>query len=934
MPVRKSGRSATRPETGERVHTTAPLVGRAQELRLLEELLDRTTDRGSCIVVRGDAGIGKTVLLEAAVASAHTRGFRVLQTVGIESEGNLAFAGLHRLLRGLLPGASALPPRQRDALLSAFGMADAAEPDLFLIGLGALSLLSDASRHAPVLLVIDDAQWLDGPTREVVSFLARRLENDPILVLAAERDGFRARRGEPPFDELRITRLSDAESAELLDGRTPALDAKIRERILSDAAGNPLALVELPVAIGSGDDDEAGATGPSLPLTARLKNAFASRLVQLPEATRAVLLVAAIDDDDDLGEILGAARIVAGASVSLAELDMAGAAGLATVDDMTVRFRHPLVRSAILSQAGVAARRSAHAALATVVTGEPDRRAWHRANAAVGQDEDVALEVAASAERARHRGGIDAAIAAQERATRLTPDPQQRAVRLLVAAEMAFERGSHDLVERYLAKAQRLGLGEMETKRALWIREMFDDGTPGDAERVRSLVSSAQESCRGGDTNLAMMLLLGAALRSWWADPGAEARRLVVDAAWAIPIDETDPRVIATVAIADPIASARRLESILVRITPYDLPTPNSLRLIGMAAHAIGEFERSGVFLTAAVDGLRAQGRLALLAQTLSVSAHGSVEMGNWQTAITSGEECVRLAEETAQPIYLTGGRTALGCVAALQGDRDRAYALAADAERVVLPRRLSDLLAIVQVVRGMADLTAGLYTDAYAHLRLIFDPAEVAHHPRELYRAIDYFAEAAALSGNHDDARALLRPVEAAAMVSPSPKLHVGVAFARAVLAADEDAEALFAAAFAAMSDGWTFFRARLQLAHGAWLRRHRRARESRASLRAACETFDAQGLTTWGDSARQELLASGETRAARGPSSWTQLSPQELQIARMAAEGLSNAQIGERLYLSHRTVGSHLYRLYPKLGVASRMQLRAALGVEATGS
>jgi len=905
------------------------LVGRGDERQQIVELLDAATARGGGMVIRGEPGIGKSVLLAAAIELARERGFRVVSAVGVESEGNLPFAGLHRLVRPLLGGVVGLPKPQRDALLGAFGMAETATPDLFLVGLGVLGLLAETAVAAPLLLTVDDAHWLDDPTRQVLAFVARRLDGDPVVLLATARDGYASSVDDPALPELHLERLSDGDSTALLDAQAPNLGPALRDRILREAAGNPLALVELPVAVRASPPRAHGEDPEILPMTARLERAFASRVRRLPASAQTILHVAAVDDGDELGEVLRAAAIVSGAEPSMDELDPAVAAGLVRLDGAGLRFRHPLVRSAVYQQAGDPARRAAHQALAAMLTDQPDRRAWHRASAALGHDEDVAVEVEAAAERARRRGGILAAIAAQERAAQLTADPQRRAGRLLHAAEMAFERGDRELLERLLAQAHRLGLSPLDSSRAVCIRELFNDGNPGEPVAIRRLVDRAETATAEGHTDLALNFLFAASLRCWWRDPGYAVRHLVAGAADQLGLPDADPRALAVVAGAAPV---ERAGDVTARLAALELDygnDPDALRLFGMAAQAVGDFDRAAVLLSAAADGLRAQGRLALVAQAQAIRAHTALELGDWETAITCAEEGRQLAEETAQPLWLCVAWTAAGHVAALRGDTERAHALAADAERIVLPRRLSDLLTAVQAVRGAADLGAGRHAQAYTQLRRVFDAGDVAHHPRELYRAVVDFADAAVLTGSRDDARTLLQPVEAAVMLSPSPKLHVVVACARAILADDDDAEPLYTTALQRIGDRWPYERARLGLAYGAWLRRHRRAADSRAPLRAAADTFETWDLTPWADRASRELRASGETRARRDPGSWLRLSPQELQIARMAADGLSNGEIGQRLYLSHKTVASHLYRIFPKLGITSRAQLRGALGV-----
>jgi DNA-binding CsgD family transcriptional regulator len=664
-----------------------------------------------------------------------------------------------------------------------------------------------------------------------------------------------------------------------------------------------------------------------LPLTARLERAFAARATGLPAPARSVLLAAAIDDEADLTEVLAVARSLAGPALPADAVDPAVSAGLVAADQVSIRFRHPLVRSAIYQQASAPQRRAAHAALAAVLAGQPDRRAWHRAAATAGVDEEVAAELEAAASRAHRRGAVQVALVRQRRAAMLTPDPGRRAARLLRAAEIGFELDRRDVVDRLLTEAEQYRPGRLQRAWIAWIREMSYDGIPGDAQRLRNLVQVADQTRLAGDTDLALNLLLGATVRYWWADPGEPARELVVAAAERAGAAECDPRLLAILAACSPISRGGDILARLTRVAASDVADPQRAFLLGGAAHAAGDVERAVMFLSGAADGLRAQGRLALLARALGVQANAAIQLGNWAMAVTTADEGARLAEETGQPIRLAVAKTSQAQLAALRGQCDVADALISEVERTAIPGRISILLAITQLARGISALSARRYAEAYENLRRMFDPADAAFHPRELFAAIPYLAEAAAHTGRTEEARAVLAGLEPLAALTPAPKLHVGLAYARAALAAADDAQPLFDAAFAATAGRWPHDRARLELLYGSWLRRHRRVTESRVPLRAARDWFDTHGLNSWADQARQELRAGGETSRRRAPNAWDRLSPQELQIARMAAGGLSNRDIGERLYLSHRTVGYHLYRIFPKLGITSRSQLHAAL-------
>jgi predicted ATPase len=357
---------------------------------VIARLLEGLPERGAALVVRGHAGIGKSALLAQASSLATDRGMLVMSATGVQSEANLPFAGLHQLLRPVLAHADRLPPLQRNAVMAAFGMTDAAAPDLFLIALAALELLGEAAAHSPVVLIVEDAHWLDQSTADALAFIGRRVESDPIILLTAIREGYKSSLG--GLSELHVEGLADRAARELLEAHYPELATAVRERVLDEAAGNPLALLELPLALGFRVGDEEGSLPTPLPLTSRLEEAFASRAAELPGATQSVLRIAAFDERGVLAEVMRAAEIADGVAPSVEALVPAVDAQLIVVDGSALRFRHPLVRSAIQEAASVAERHAAHAALAEVLAYDPDRRVWHRAAATVGPDSAVSTE--------------------------------------------------------------------------------------------------------------------------------------------------------------------------------------------------------------------------------------------------------------------------------------------------------------------------------------------------------------------------------------------------------------------------------------------------------------------------------------------------------------------------------------------------------------
>ena len=903
------------------------LVGRDAELKLLAGLIGEASGRGSAIVLLGDPGIGKTSLLHAAAGQAREAGYTVLETAGAETEALLPYAGLHRLLRPVLSSAGALPTALRRALLTAFGEDDGASPEPFFVALAALNLLADVASRRPVLVVADDVQWLDRPTQDALAFVARRVSQDPVVVVAAARTGHPGPFAAADLPELDVGGLDDSSARKVLAAHAAELSAADQERILAEALGNPLALVELPVAWRGAAPGLDYAPAP-VPLTARLERAFAGRITGLPPAARDAVLVAALGSAGELPEILAAASVLAGHQVTADVLDDAQEAGLIGVESMHLRFRHPLVRSAVAAAEPPGRHRAAHAALSEVLRAEPYRRTWHRAQSITTPDDEVADELEASHRSALRRGSAMSAICALERSAQLTTDPASRSRRLLLAAEHAFALGRADIVGALLKTAARYPLSDLDRARMEWLREIFNDGVPGDAARVRQLCAAARRSADAGDLDLALNLLLGAALRCWWADTGPSARALVASMAAKLPASAQDPRYIAALAVAEPVLQGRAVIDLLSRFVIEDVQDADALRLLGMAAFAAGDLVRGADFLDRAETVLRDQGRLGLLNHVLCLQAPTWLSTGDWDRQIAASEEGRRLAQETRQPIWTTQTLLVEAVGHAHRGHAEQALELAARAERMASGKHLNALLSSVRRARGCAWISGGRYDEAYAELKRAFDPADPSYHPRVRFASVMLLVEAAARCGERDSARAVIADLERVAAVTPAPILHVYLLYARAVLAEDGDAERLYQDALSRDLTRWPWPRARIELAYGSWLRRQRRVAESRAPLRAALATLSLIGARSWAEQARTELRATGERPPPARYSTADTLSPQELQIARLAAEGLSNREIGQRLYLSHRTVGSHLYRIFPKLDITSRAQLASRLG------
>jgi len=900
------------------------LLGREDEVRLLTSLLDGVEGAGGALVLRGEPGVGKSRLLSEAAALARDQGFTVLSTTGVQFEAHLAFAGLHQVLRPVRSIMERLPEVQRAVLETAFGLREDPAPERFRIAMAALDLLGEVATEAPLLIVADDIQWLDRPSFEALAFIARRVQSDPIVLLAAAREGYPSPFLDVGLPEYRLGGLAPAAAGELLDSSAPGLVPSVRDRLLDEAGGNPLALIELP--ISAGDVGSIGAA--SLALTDRLERAFAFRVSELPEETRRLLEVVALSEGGVVREILAAARAISGDTVGIEALEPAIGAAIAVVTGEEVRFRHPLIRSAVRQQVGLSESRRIHEALAEVLREDADRRVWHRAALISGVHEGIASELEEAASRARRRGALAVAVTALQRSAELSGQ-DQRVGRLLSGAEIAFELGHREAVAEMLAAVEQLRPDPLQSARAAWIEEVSLTRPLADADRVNALLSAAEHAGECGDRDLQLDLLWLLASRAWWVEPPPATRQALAKATRNLGDPRSaEPRVLAIQAYADPFGNEQAvLDRVRAAAANLNQDT-DAARFFGPAAVVVGAFDVALTLLGAAVEGLRTEGRLGHLPRLLLLQGSMAARVANWDVAIPSAEECRRLAHELGEPQWVAAAETVDSIIAGTRGDEEAAERASAQAERVAVPTGANITVAFAQTGRVLAALGAGRHADAYETAERLFDPISPAYHPVIAFWLIADLAEAAAHIGRTDEARVRVQQVEAASGGGTRTCIALGLLHARALLAEDDqDAATRFDEALHADYTHWPLQRARLLLSYGKWLRRQRRVSESRAPLRDARTAFEAMGCAAWADQARVELRASGEASRRRDPSARDQLTAQELHIAQLASQGLSNREIGQRLYLSHRTVGTHLYRVFPKLGISTRGELVGAL-------
>jgi DNA-binding CsgD family transcriptional regulator len=901
------------------------LVGRDDELRRIDRLLaDARAERSGALVVRGEAGVGKSVLLDRAVSLARSEGFQVVSGVGVESDSKLAYGGLHQLLFPHLDRLAALPGPQAAALRGAFGLAGSGEANRFLISAGTLALLADLAEEVPLLCVVDDLQWFDQGSAEALLFAARRFEADPIAMLFAVRETSMPFET-PGVEVMQLSGLAARDAARLLDGRAPELADPLRARVLEESAGNPLAIIELGSTRRETDDvdlsDPAGMVG-TLPVPVRVQELFRRQIGELPDATRRALLVAAADSTAPLETVLRVVEALGGAAADLAPAERATLVRIGT----RVAFRHPLVRAAAYRGEPLHRRVEVHRAYADALQADTDadRRAWHLAAAATVPDEAVAVELEGAAERARHRGGAMAVSVAYERAGRLSVDPQLRARRIAQAAQAAFDAGKPDRAARLATEALSLTADPGIRAEAIYAQGAvaYERTSPRtDAE----LTIEAGALVRDTDPERAALTLYEAAHA---ARHGA-AHDLVQRAAGVLR-EFTPPQHWAIVVAAflgweelfsgRPERAVGPVRELLVAVRGGDLElTHRMTAAVGGLLIAADDDVIAGT--EAMLAQVRATGALGWVPYILNVLAVARLLRGEFADARAHVAEGAVISEEFDNSTERLAHRSVEVWLHAVAGDESRSGDLAAE----VLPDARSRHRVNAEIAAwglAMLDLSARRFETALEGLeRVCRGPAR-----RDvLMRAVPDLVEAAVRSGAPDRAREALAEFAHWAEEVDRP-VTTGLALrCRGLLADDDETEPLYIEALRLHERyGGAYDHARTRLVYGEWLRRQRRRTEARAHLEAAVAGFERIGATLWAERAHGELAALGGARTEnRGTGPLALLTPQELQVVHLAAAGHTNKQIAARLYLSPRTVGHHLYKAYPKLGVTARSEL-----------
>jgi DNA-binding CsgD family transcriptional regulator len=904
------------------------LRGRRDETAALDRLLDDArAGRSGVLVLGGDAGIGKTALLEYAITSSPD--MRVLRAVGVEAEMELPFAALHQLCAPLLDRLDGLPGPQRDALATTFGLSAGAVPDRFFVGLAVLGLLSDVAEERPVLCVIDDAQWLDRASAQALAFVARRMLVEPVVILFAAREPSQLLADLP---ELMLGGLVDADARALLASAIPGrLDERVADELLAETGGNPLALLELPRGLSSAQLAGGFGLPAALSLSGRIEESFLTRLQTLPDDTQRLLLVAAADPTGDPALVWRAARRL---GITGPALEPADAAALIEIDSR-VRFRHPLVRSAIYRASTAQQRRRGHRALAEATDArvDPDRRAWHLAEAAAGPDEDVADDLERAAVRAEARGGLAAAAAFLERAAALTSDPVRRAQRALAAAQTKYEAGALDDALALLAAAETGSVDDLRRARVDLLRAQiaFAVQRGGDAP---ALLLEAARALEAVDPDRARTTYLEALEAARFADRLARGAGVVEvsRAALAGPAPRRPPRPtdlllqgMATLPIDGHAAGVPILKAALHAFREEAVLPPEESRWLSFACRAawdVWDEESWRLLATRALQRARDAGALTAMPLLLSSLSYLQVLCGELSATESLLDEIRVTTAVTGIPAH----RYVEIWVAALRGREAELLALVEDFTTDAKARGEGFALGFAGQACAVLYNGLGRYAEAFAAVREAVDVAPYSELSTP--SAVAELVEAAARAGERRIAERALERLTLSTRPSGSDWALAVEARSRALLSDGDAAERLYQEAIERLRRT----RVRVQLARshlilGEWLRRERRRLDARDQLRTALELFTSMGAEAFAARAERELLATGERVLRRTVETRDELTTQEAQVARLARDGLSNAEIGARLFISQHTVAYHLRKVFSKLDITSRSHLDRVL-------
>jgi DNA-binding CsgD family transcriptional regulator len=919
------------------------LVGRAAEIAALEQLLAEARDgRSGVLVVRGEAGAGKSALLEHAADAATD--FRVLRGFGVEGESELAYAALHQILRPVFDRIDHLPDPQATSLRAAFALSSETVDERFRVSLGVLGLLSEVAEERPLLCLVDDAQWVDQASADALLFVARRLQAEQLVLVFAARDDENRPFVARGLAELRVPPLGPADARALLSSSLgPAVAAGVFDWLVENAGGNPLALMELPATLTArelaGEDPLAGRLAPAT----SVEQAYLERVQALPPSARTLLVLAAAEGTGTRATV---ERACTELRLNVGELTAAESAGLVRVGAEQVVFRHPLVRSAVYRGATFTEREQAHRLLAVAAEaeGSADRAAWHRAAATVGTDDDVARELETTAERAQLRSGHAAAAAALERAGELSADSESKARRFVLAARAAWNAGQPEHSAALCDRADPLLTDQRRRADIDHLRGVIGWRCGSLAEGVETLIAGAARIAPA-DAHKALLMLSDGGTAAW--DAGDFARLAEVgEATAALPrsVDSACDDVAAEEfgLLADVLVGAVALG--LGQATPdeglaaavaraCDGHEPRLLHWGAIAAEVAGEDELEIALLRRAATQARASGavdRLTVVLESLGVQGFLA---GRFALAAEAAGEGLALARESGLPNAASLHRASLAWLAAVQGHEDECRSHAGEVSDATLPTGASIANSIAVWALALLDLGLGRPDDAVGRLQSLSTAPPGIGHPFYVLNSAPDLVEACVRTGRGEAAARAFGVLEDFAKPGAPPWALALAARCRALLSDGVDAAAEFEHALEIQSQvANPFHRARTELLYGEFLRRERRRTDAREQLRAALDTFEQLRAGPWAERARSELRATGEMARKRDVGTLGDLTPQELQIARLVAEGHSNKEVAAQLFLSPRTVEYHLRKVFTKLAITSRAELiRHAVSAQA---
>ncbi|MER6066389.1 LuxR C-terminal-related transcriptional regulator [Streptomyces sp. NPDC001792] len=908
-------------------------MGRLRETDFLQGFLQQTGVNGGALLLSGEPGVGKTALLDATADAARVAGTTVLRMTAAEFEAEVSFAGLNQALFPLVDEFSVLGDEHAGALRAALGFEASLAPDRLLLSNAVTLLLRRVAARAPLLLVIDDLPWLDRASAAVLSFVARRLIGSRAGLLAAFRTGSAGYFDGSGLPEFALRALDSEASALLLAERFPDLDSQVRARVLSTAQGNPLALLELPHALRESRHDPAQPVPRILPLNQRLQRLFADRVVALPPTTRTLLLTAALESTGDLNVL----RAASGAGYRLDDLAPAEQDQLVLLEAAShkVAFRHPLIRSAVVAESTSAERRRVHRALAEVLHDDLERRAWHLGEATVQPDEEVAALLQEAARRVRGRGDYQAVIALLCRAADLSPTPRARTSRLAEAAYIGAEGLAETKSTTELLQGVRQSDGQaaasLNYASAAALQLLDADGHVDTAHRL--LVGALEAwpnptdphdgELIAGLCTLALVCLVGGRAELWHAFHAATDR-----------LEPEPPEIMALATglfAADPVRTGvALLPALEARLASIHHETdPNVVQDVAASAIYPDRLAEVREPLWRSIRQGRAGGPGRRRIVALMDVCFDDFVRGDWDEAGELAAEGLAVCEEFGGRFFSFYFRYHQALLAAVQGRFETSRALADQMIGWAGPRGVGMAQTYARHALVLAHHGEGDFEAAYQRATEISPAGILASHvPHSLWVALE-LVEAAVRTDRGTEAEEHVCALRESGTAALSPRLAMREAAAAALVAGDEAPELFARALSMPRIDEWPFETAKVRLLYGERLRRSRATNEAKVQLTQALGAFEKLGAAPWAARAERELRAAGQaTRAPSGAQGVAALTPQELEIARLAASGMTNKEIGERLFISPRTVSSHLYQIFPKLGITKRAALRDAIG------